>query len=116
MELNRDTIIKALECCNVINGCKDCPYSHKGKPTDNGECSEKVSLDVLALIKSQEQKIKELTEEKERLRADTLENIKIRFAWRFGTYTDKDMTPITEVFRLLDQIAKAMLEGKDDND
>jgi hypothetical protein len=47
--------------------------------------------------------------------ADTLENIKIQFAMRFGTYTDKDMTPITEVFRLLDKIAKEMLEGKDEH-
>lgn len=47
--------------------------------------------------------------------ADTLENIKFQFAMRFGTYTDKDMTPIAEVFRLLDQIAKEMLEGKDEH-
>jgi hypothetical protein len=66
--LNAEQIIKALECCNVINGCKDCPYSHEGKP--NGECSEKASSDVLALIKSQEQKIKELTEEIKDLEAD----------------------------------------------
>ena len=38
--------------------------------------------------------------------ADTIEDIKLRFAMRFGTYTDKDMTPITEVFRLLYQSQK----------
>ena len=43
--------------------------------------------------------------------ADNVSKIKTRFAMRYGTYTDKDMTPITEVFRLLDQIAKEMLEG-----
>jgi hypothetical protein len=32
-------------------------------------------------------------------------------AMHYGTYTDKDMTPIAEVFSLLDQIAKEMLEG-----
>lgn len=43
--------------------------------------------------------------------ADTVEALRTRFAVRFGTYTDKDMTPITEVFRLLDQIAKEFMEG-----
>ena len=56
MELKREQIIKALECCNTIGGCKFCPYSFEGKPTTNGECGEKMSLDALSLIK-------ELTEE-----------------------------------------------------
>lgn len=51
----------------------------------------------------------DLRAENERLRADTLENIKIEFAMRFGTYTDKDQVKITDVFTLLDQIAKEML-------
>lgn len=45
-------------------------------------------------------------------RADTFSEIKTRFAMRYGTYTGKDMTPIAEVFRLLDQIAKERFEGK----
>ena len=90
----------------------------------------------LALITSQEQRIKELTEENERvkarilaenhlrtqaeemlangmnvIKADTVRKMQERLTMRFGTYTAKDMTPITEVFRLLDQIAKEMLEG-----
>ena len=44
-------------------------------------------------------------------KANNVSEIKTRFAMRYGTYTDKDMTPITEVFRVLDQIAKEMLEG-----
>ena len=51
-----------------------------------------------------------------RVRADTVREmhseIKTRFAMRFGTYTDKDITPITEVFWFLDQIAKEMMEDK----
>jgi hypothetical protein len=77
------------------------------------------------------ERIEELTEENERLReictppiarnidilkastkADTIEDIKLRFATRFGTYTGKDMTPIAEVFWILDQIAKEMSEGE----
>lgn len=42
--------------------------------------------------------------------ADTVREIQTRFSVHFGTYTDKDMTPIIEVFRLLDQIAQEMLE------
>jgi hypothetical protein len=49
-------------------------------------------------------------------KADTVRKmyseIKTRFAMLFGTYTDKDMTPITEVFWFLDQIAKEMMEDK----
>ncbi len=45
-------------------------------------------------------------------KANNVSEIKTRFAMRFGTYTDKDMTPITEVFRLLDQISKKLLEGE----
>lgn len=46
-------------------------------------------------------------------KANNLSEIKTRFALRYGTYTDKDMTPIIEVFWLLDQIAKEMLESGD---
>ena len=57
MELNREQIIKALECCPEQEYCGDCPY-------DN-ECMgmEFLILDALSLIK-------ELTEENERLRAE----------------------------------------------
>lgn len=142
MELNREQIKKALECCSK-DDCDNCP-------NDFGDCYSNLAGYALSLIK-------ELTEENERLRADkkglineneelknqiqepyfteeeidfideytrllnegirdakanNVSEIKTRFAMRFGTYTDKDMTPITEVFRLLDQIAKEMLEGE----
>ena len=43
MELNRDQIIKALECC-VKEGCsKECPYFESG-------CTEQRNADVIALI------------------------------------------------------------------
>ncbi len=82
------------------------------------------------------EKCDRLTEENERLRAevsvkkklldkcvdledkvksDTVSELQTRFAIHYGTYTDKDMTPITEVFRLLDQIAKELMEGKDEH-
>ena len=60
-ELNREQIIKALECCisEVKQDdcpCDACPYK------DNG-CNRNLLPDALSLIK-------ELTEENERLRAD----------------------------------------------
>ena len=54
MELNREQIIKALECCNEEHTCNECPYCdncYNGKVVEN----------ALSLIK-------ELTEENERLR------------------------------------------------
>ena len=51
-ELNRDQIIKALECCasRCITDCRYCPYAHES------ECHRLVLTNALALIK-------ELTEE-----------------------------------------------------
>lgn len=58
-----------------------------------------------------------IDDEVAKAKADTVRKmyseIKTRFAMLFGTYTDKDMTPITEVFWFLDQIEKEMLEGKE---
>lgn len=47
----------------------------------------------------------------EESKADTVREVQTKFAMCFGTYTDKDMTPITEVFKRLNQIAEEMLEG-----
>lgn len=122
MELNRDQIIKALECCTHIGTgglvdcvCDECPYC-----IGKDDCR---NLDAYALAL-----INELTEEKKRLRKEndllhsTRKNhfnraqrnvilaIQERFTMRFGTYTDGDMTPIKEVFSLLDKFEKEMLE------
>ena len=58
MKLNRDQIIKALECCSK-DDCDNCPNSF-------GNCYSNLARDALSLIK-------ELTEENERLRADTID-------------------------------------------
>ena len=72
MELNREQIVKALECC-IVNDwnstkCNECPFYNGG-----GGCIDELKNSTLALINSQEQKIKELTEENERLRAENAE-------------------------------------------
>lgn len=46
------------------------------------------------------------------IKADTVQEIKTQFALHYGTHTDKDMTPIMEMFKLLDQIEKDIKEGK----
>lgn len=43
-------------------------------------------------------------------RAKAVDEVKLRLAMRFGTYTDKDMTPIEDLFSLIDQIAEKMKE------
>jgi hypothetical protein len=175
--LNAEKVKKALECYSekpLISECeKGCVYYEKynGFSTCCLPIEEVIIKNALALINSQEQRIKELTveneawqkqlisqEEKsskayydiacevenlraenerlksveftcgfvkphkvlecpifdeiERTKADTVSELQARVAVRYGTYTDKDMTPITEVFRLLDQIAKEILEEK----
>ena len=63
MELNREQIIMALECCGEYTHgttCNNCPYMLI-ELTDNDICSNRMSRDALSLIK-------ELTEDVERLR------------------------------------------------
>lgn len=63
MELNREQIVKALECCasNSLTDCNRCPIDEQKK--DNCECGRYLAIQALALIR-------ELTEENERLRAE----------------------------------------------
>lgn len=64
--LNAEQIKKALECCSS-EGCEICPYQRM--PT-LANCVLFTMGNALALINSQEQRIKELGEENERLRAE----------------------------------------------
>lgn len=59
--LNAEQIKKALECCISGDDCTICPLR------DEQSCPCVLNENALALIKSQEQRIKELTEENERL-------------------------------------------------
>ena len=69
MELNREQIIKALECCQepTVENCAKCPYIDvpriKGR-----DCLSKCYEDIVALINSQEQRIKELITENKQFR------------------------------------------------
>ena len=45
----RKKVMKALECCTTALGCKTCPYSEKGKGTD--DCQLQSTKDALELLK-----------------------------------------------------------------
>lgn len=52
--LEREKVIKGLECCTKGSGCiSDCPYFKKVPMTD-GVCITMVQADALALLKEQE--------------------------------------------------------------
>ena len=61
MELNREQIIKALECCGTgtSDDCRECPFFND-ENISTEDCMERLIRYALALIK-------ELTEENERL-------------------------------------------------
>ena len=129
MELNAEQIIKALECCTVGIGteCEKCPYML------TPFCNDKLKKDILAYIN-------ELTEVNERLRAeekqsqiliktlhdkldegyvkfvdeeraDTVKKMRERLQMYFGTYVIGYKIALYDVLRVIDQIAKEMLEG-----
>ncbi len=58
VKMEKEQIIRALECCTSGKPCRECEYKDKSKDTFG--CRKKCLKDALALIK-------ELTEENERL-------------------------------------------------
>ena len=66
MELNREQIVKALECCTSGNPCRECDYRRKSKDTYG--CRKICMTEALSLIKK-------LTEENERLSKATEEAV-----------------------------------------
>lgn len=67
--------------------------------------------EVMAFNRRWAKECADLQEECDLIKEKTEENIKLRLAMQFGTYTDKDTVKIADVFRLIDQISKDMLEG-----
>ena len=61
--MEREQIIKALECCGGEHPCGEECFGHDIKGIS--ECTRILAQNALALINSQEQRIKELTEENE---------------------------------------------------
>lgn len=60
MELNREQIIKALECCksSKLTKCNGCP-----REQEDGHCMYRLTADALALIREQAEEIERLIAE-----------------------------------------------------
>lgn len=118
MELNKEQIIKALECCRYGGRCAECAAF------DTPNCVAIVNEHAIAHIK-------ELTEENESLcaanahilgtllneiKADTVREFAERLIYTLCINNEEN----TEIFdyaytlETIDQIAKEMLEGNDD--
>lgn len=132
MELNAEQIKKALECCSADTAdCHSCPYGEFSE----GNCFDNAKKDSLALINSQEQRIKEITEENkawqkslitqkenadksyyelacevENLRAEN-ERLKAK---AYGINTVYGIRPEVIDATDIDQIAKEMLEANNE--
>ena len=76
MELNREQIIKALECCTRQN-CNGCPLCD-ALGDSNDACLDIIPPKILSLIK-------ELTEENERLSAETKQLVNDNAELKNGT-------------------------------
>ena len=50
--MDREKVIKGLECCTTAIGCYECPYAVGGKATN--ACNLLIDRDALALLKAQE--------------------------------------------------------------
>lgn len=95
MELNRDKIIKAYECCtlNACNCTGGCPYRGTSGDWIGEECWRKARNDAYALFK-------ELIEENEYLKQQNeiyevlnkkLEDACESYAWTYGTAVSKEL-------------------------
>lgn len=64
--MEREQIIKALECCTSGRPCRECDFKDRSKDTFG--CRKKLLIDALAIILTDNISIRLLTEENERLR------------------------------------------------
>lgn len=118
--MENNDIKKALECCKapMSTECKSCPRYNDDIGADNAlgimttmACMESLMRDAYEVIISQEQRIGELTEENERLRAIP-EQMKERLQAYLGTYVLGYKIPLSEALKAVNQIAKEMLDGE----
>ena len=140
MELNREQITKALECCPV-GDCDICPYKIYERGTLDGSCADILNKDALALIKELTNDVADLKaiaeqyqkqfedcyEENERLHAtcteltqnlhevksDIVRKMQERINARF--YSDSDYLRNSHGYirSVVDQIAKEMLKERE---
>ena len=96
-DMDRDKIIKALECCILRATCVPCPYRKVVG------CIRKRESDSLDLIR-------DLMAENESVRADTVRDVMIELSAMIGTYQTDSVIRVADVFKMLSSILKEMLE------
>jgi hypothetical protein len=105
---------KVCEICNnkgVDCGKEKCPVYKV--PTADVVPIEEVAKEFTCVF-GQPHKVSDcpINEEIEKSKAYTVQEMQLRFARHFGTYTDKDEVKILEVFRLLSKFANEIMEDK----
>lgn len=115
MELNREQIKKALECCTK-GACVSCPHFEKTL------CQIPLTYESLALIN---ELTAELDEQKARnielanmvanahndIVRNTAEKMQFLMTLRYGTYVDTDTIKLADLFKALDEVAAKVEEG-----
>lgn len=82
MELKRDEIINALECCLVESNCTGCPLHHQYEI----DCLKYAGVKALSLIKELTQKL-----ELANLEIECKERICESYMLQYGTVADKEV-------------------------
>ncbi len=117
MELNREQIIKALECCSHRPRCRECPYTTK-------EC-ESLRKDALALIKELTEEVVDLKDiaegyqkqfedcyaENERLHASCTELEQVCKKWQGRLKIECEYTKADTVRKMQSEIKARCIEG-----
>ena len=129
--LNAEQIVKALECCTRgrknkdDRPCDDCPYNEcnlvggTSERQIKGTCQGWLMKDALALTKSQEQRIAELTEKNANLHASCTE-----FEQKCASLNDENerlrvdnhllKMPSATIFEIADAFKRGQMKGKAD--
>ena len=142
-EFNREQVIKALKLCNEggDDGCVLCPYAEvsdcyleSGKDAlalieELIKENEDLKFDIDSfIILRQKQREEEHMEHQEQMRliheiydgvvqlkVNTIQRLQEKVALHFGTYTLKDEIKVVDAIKLIDQIAREMLEENNGN-
>lgn len=114
MERNRVRIINELEGLVEFITCpeyiKDALALIK-ELTEENERWQAVALkqeDTMQMIAQEKQTY---YDELQTIKADTVRKVQDRFAFEIGTYTSEDTVKVVDVFKILAQIEKEVLEG-----
>ena len=109
--VNAEQIKKALMYCTEFAPlrCDECPMEAPNTTSKGSlSCSDNLMKNALSLITSQEQRVKELTEKNERLRADTVRKMQSEIKERC---IKGGIFPVL-VERIIDQVANEIIEGR----